>query len=184
MLNERKDTKKNRFFCYLTLLSTCVVQKKVVSLHQNYTVMKKILCILVLAIFTAVSANAQQQRVNLIADPATSDFVPSVQGAEIQFEQLAHEFGDIVQNANGDIDFRFKNIGSEPLVLFDVRQSCATCVTIRSFTREPVMPGQEGVIALRYNTQLLGPRASTITILSNARSDRVVLRVNGNVTSR
>ncbi|MCL2417429.1 MAG: DUF1573 domain-containing protein [Bacteroidales bacterium] len=146
--------------------------------------MKKILCILALAAFTAVSANAQQQQVNLVADPANSEFVPTVQGAQIQFEQMTHDFGDIALNANGDIDFRFKNIGSEPLVLFDVRQSCSACVTIRSWTREPIMPGQEGVIALRYNTNLVGPRSSTITILSSARSDRVILRVNGNVVSR
>lgn len=146
--------------------------------------MKTNLCILVLAIFTAVSVSAQQQRVNLVADPANSEFVPSVQGPQIQFEQTTHDFGDIALNADGSIDFKFKNIGSEPLVLFDVRQSCSACVTIRSWTREPIMPGQEGVIALHYNTNLVGPRSSTITILSNARSDRVILRVNGNVTPR
>ncbi|MCL2414247.1 MAG: DUF1573 domain-containing protein [Bacteroidales bacterium] len=146
--------------------------------------MKKNLCILVLAIFTAVSMNAQQQRVNLVDETVASDFVPSVQGPQIQFEQTTHDFGDIALNADGSIDFRFKNIGSEPLVLFDVRQGCAACVTIRNWTREPIMPGQEGVIALHYNTNLVGPRASTITVLSNGRSDRVILRVNGNVTPR
>ncbi|MCL2413213.1 MAG: DUF1573 domain-containing protein [Bacteroidales bacterium] len=146
--------------------------------------MKNIFCIFVLAVFMAISANAQQQRVNLVADPATSDFVPTVQGAEIQFEQLTHDFGDIVQNANLDINFRFTNIGSEPLVLFDVRQSCAACITIENWTREPIMPGQEGVVAIRYNSNLLGQRSSTITVMSNGRSDRVILRVNGNINPR
>jgi len=145
--------------------------------------MKKNLCILAFALFSVVLAHAQQpQRVNLVADPAAqSDFVPLVQGAEIRFDRTTHDFGEILQNTNLDINFTFTNIGSEPLVLFDVRQSCAACITIDSWTREPVMPGQEGVVTIRYNSNLLGPRSSTITISSNGRSDRVVLRVNGHI---
>jgi len=143
--------------------------------------MKKNLCILVLALLSVVLVNAQQpQRVNLVADPAQSDFVPSVQGAEIRFERTTHDFGEILQNSNLNVNFTFTNIGSEPLVLFGVRESCAACITVEYWTREPIMPGQEGVIAIHYSSNLLGPRSSTITVLSNGRSDRVVLRINGN----
>jgi hypothetical protein len=146
--------------------------------------MKKILCILVLVAFTVVSANAQQQRVNLVGGTDNSDFVPSVQGPEIQFEKMVHNFGEIVQNANGDVDFKFKNIGSEPLVLLDVRPSCGTCVTIRSWTRDPIMSGQEGVVSVRYNTHIVGEMGKTVTVISNGKTDRVVLRLNGNVNSK
>jgi len=145
--------------------------------------MKKILFSVALLAFAVSSANTQQ-RVSLVETSGNSDFVPTVQGAEIQFERLVHDFGEIVQNANGDVDFRFRNVGSEPLILFDVRQSCATCVTIRSWPRDPIMPGQEGVIAVRYNTHILGAMGKTVTILSNGRTDRVVLRLNGNVNPR
>ena len=146
--------------------------------------MKKIIHIFVLAAFIAVSANAQQQRVNLVGGSETSDFVPTVQGAEIQFEKMVHDFGEIVQHDNGDIDFRFKNIGSEPLIILNVQQSCATCVTIRGWPREPIMPGQEGVIAVRYNTHILGEMGKTVTVTSNGRTNRAVLRINGNVNRR
>jgi len=146
--------------------------------------MKKILCILVLAAFAVVSTNAQQQRVTLVGEADNSGFVPSVQGPEIQFEKTVHDFGEVVQNANGDVDFKFKNIGSEPLILFDVRQSCASCVTIRSWPREPIMPGQEGVVAVRYNTHILGEMGKTVTVTSSGKTDRVVLRLNGNVNPR
>jgi hypothetical protein len=145
--------------------------------------MKKILCIFVLTAFTAVSANAQQ-RVNLVGESSNSNFTPSVQGPEIQFEKLVHNFGEIVQNANGDVDFKFKNIGSEPLVLLDVRPSCGTCVTIRNWPRDPIMPGQEAIVAVRYNTHILGEMGKTVTVLSNGKTDRVVLRLNGNVNPR
>ena len=148
--------------------------------------MKKILYILVLAVFTVVLANAQQQqqRVTLVGEPTNSGFVPKVQGAEIEFEKLVHDFGEIIQNANGDVDFKFRNVGSDPLVILSVQQSCATCVTIRSWPREPIMPGQEGVIAVRYNTHILGDMGKTVTVSSNARSNRVVLRLNGTVINR
>jgi len=145
--------------------------------------MKKIIYILVLVTFTVVSTNAQQ-RVTLVGEADNSGFVPSVQGPEIQFEKLVHDFGEVVQNANGDVDFKFKNIGSVPLILFDVRPSCATCVTIRSWPREAIMPGQESVVAVRYNTHILGEMGKTVTVMSSGRTERVVLRLNGNVNPR
>jgi hypothetical protein len=151
---------------------------------NNCNVMKKTIFLFVLVAFTAVSVNAQQQRVNLIGTPNDSDFVPSVQGPEIQFEKLVHNFGEIVQNSNGDVDFRFKNTGSEPLVLLDVRPSCGTCVSVRNWPREPIMPGQEGMVAVRYNTHILGDMGKTVTVLSNGKTDRVVLRINGYVNEK
>jgi len=97
---------------------------------------------------------------------------------------LVHDFGEIVENSNGDIDFKFRNIGSEPLVLMQVNPSCGTCVSIRSWPREPIMPGQEGVVAVRYNTHILGPMGKTVTVFSNGKTERIVLRINGTVMAK
>jgi hypothetical protein len=145
--------------------------------------MKKNLCILVLVAFTAVSMNAQQRTVNLVGS-TSSDFTPSVQGPEIRFERLVHDFGQIAENSSGNVDFKFRNVGSEPLVLLDVRPSCGTCVTIRNWPRNPIMPGEEGIVAVRYNTHILGDMGKTVTVLSNGRTDRAVLRLNGNVNPK
>ncbi|MCL2027333.1 MAG: DUF1573 domain-containing protein [Bacteroidales bacterium] len=144
--------------------------------------MKKIVYVLTLAAFTVVSANAQQRTVNLVG--SDNSFTPSVQGPEIQFEKTVHDFGEVVENSNGDVDFKFKNIGSETLVLLDVRPSCGTCVTIRNWPREPIMPGQEAIVAVRYNTHILGAMGKTVTVLSNGKTDRVILRLNGNVNPK
>ncbi|MDR0438562.1 MAG: DUF1573 domain-containing protein [Bacteroidales bacterium] len=146
--------------------------------------MKKNLCFFVLALIATLSMNAQQT-VNLVGAPETKTlFTPSVEGPEVQFERLVHDFGEIVENTNGDVDFKFKNIGSEPLVLITVQPSCGTCVSIRSWTREPIMPGQEGVVAVRYNTHILGPMGKTVTVSSNGKTERVVLRLNGTVVAK
>jgi hypothetical protein len=150
---------------------------------QNFTIMKKNLCIFVWSAFAVVSANAQQ-RVNLVGSPDNSGFVPSVQGPEIQFERLVHDYGEVVAGANGDTEFKFKNIGSEPLVLLEVRPSCNSCVSIPNYTREPIMPGQEGVVKVRYNTQIEGPMTKTVTVFTNGKTNRVALRLNGNVNTK
>ena len=147
--------------------------------------MKKIFHLIVLAAFAAFSCYAQtQQRVQLVGTPINSGFTPSVEGPEIKFEKLLHDFGQVVQGANGDVEFKFQNIGSEPLVLFDVRPSCLACVSIPKWPREPIMPGQEAVMLVRYNTTILGSMGKTVTIFSNGRTDRLTLRLAGNVDPR
>jgi hypothetical protein len=143
--------------------------------------MKKIVQFLVLVAITVVSANAQQRTVNLVGSPDNSDFVPSVQGPEIQFERTTHDYGEVKQGDNGDTQFKFKNIGSEPLIILEIRPSCNACVSIPSFTREPILPGKEGVINVRYNTQITGPMTKTVTVFTNGKTSRIALRLSGNV---
>jgi hypothetical protein len=148
--------------------------------------MKKTFYFFVLSAVVALSVNAQSNRVaQQVTPPVPAPaFVPTVEGAEIQFEKMIHDYGEVAHGANGDIEFKFKNIGSEPLILFDVRVSCGSCLTIQSWPREPIMPGQEGVIKVGYNTTILGPMSKTITLFSNAKTDRVVLRTTGNVNPK
>ena len=102
---------------------------------------------------------------------------------EIRFERMVHDYGQVAQGANGDTEFKFRNTGTEPLILFNVQTSCG-CVTAPSWPREPIMPGQEGVIRINYNTQTTGPMGKAITVFSNAKTDRVTLRLAGNVNPR
>ncbi|MDR1951079.1 MAG: DUF1573 domain-containing protein [Bacteroidales bacterium] len=149
--------------------------------------MKKILFSVVLVAAVASVANAQTpQRVQLVGTPTTSasNFTPSVEGPEIQFEKTLHDYGQVVQGANGDIEFKFKNIGSEPLLLFNVQPSCNACLTITSWPREPIASGQEAVIKVNYNTTILGPMGKNITVYSNGKSERIALRIAGNVNPK
>ena len=150
--------------------------------------MKKILYSLVLVAVSAHFTNAQNppQRVNLIeTSSASSTSTPTVEGPEIQFEKMVHDYGQLVQGVNVEAEFKFKNIGSEPLILFTIQTSCG-CVTAPSWPREPIMPGQEGVIKVNYNTNTsaLGPIGSVVTVQSNAKTARVALRLTGNVSAR
>lgn len=125
--------------------------------------MKKVFLTLVVALF-GFAAQAQEQ---------TAD------GAQINFEQKVINYGKIEKGGNGSRVFKFKNEGNEPLVLNSVRASCG-CTTPK-WTREPIAPGTEGEIIVKYDTNRLGNFHKTVTVQSNAASKTVVLTIKGQV---
>ncbi len=102
---------------------------------------------------------------------------PTGNNTVIKFDYIEYNYGTIVKGADGSCEFRFKNNGNEPLILTDVHSSCGC--TIPSWTKEPVMPGKEGVIKVSYNTNRLGIIDKNITVTSNASNSPVVLHIKG-----
>ena len=84
--------------------------------------------------------------------------------SEITFSNLEYDYGTIMKGADGSCEFKFKNTGNEPLILSNVHASCGC--TIPSWTKEPVMPGKEGVIKVTYNTNRIGAISKSITVES------------------
>ena len=95
------------------------------------------------------------------------------------FEEKVINYGKIEKGANGTRVFKFKNEGTEPLVLSSVRASCG-CTTPK-WTREPIAPGEEGEINVKYDTNRLGNFHKTVTVQSNAANKTVVLTIKGQV---
>ena len=100
-------------------------------------------------------------------------------GAKIQFAEKVINYGKIEKGANGTRVFKFKNEGTEPLVLNSVRASCG-CTTPK-WTREPIAPGAEGNITVKYDTNRMGNFHKTVTVNSNATNKTVVLTIKGQV---
>lgn len=100
-------------------------------------------------------------------------------GAKINFSEKVINYGKIDKGANGTRVFKFKNEGTEPLVLNSVRASCG-CTTPK-WTREPIAPGEEGEITVKYDTNRLGNFHKTVTVQSNASNKTVVLTIKGQV---
>ena len=103
---------------------------------------------------------------------------------KIEFEETAHDFGAF-KEADGvqTTTFKFKNSGSVPLVLSNVRASCG-CTTPK-WTREPVAPNGTGEIQVSYNPKNRpGAFNKTVTVSSNAENPTVVLRITGQVEQR
>lgn len=95
---------------------------------------------------------------------------------EITFETITHDFGTFPEE-NGKVScvFEFTNTGKADLVLQKVRASCG-CTT-PEWTKEPVKPGEKGVVKATYNaTGRPGSFSKTITVTSNAGEKRLSIK--------
>ena len=68
----------------------------------------------------------------------------------IEWLDSARDFGKIPEGQKLDVAFRFRNTGTTPLVIGQVRPSCGC--TIAEQPQEPVAPGSEGQIKAVFNS--------------------------------
>ncbi len=102
----------------------------------------------------------------------------------LEFEKNEHNFGLIKEEIGAvTTQFKFINSGDSPLIIQRVASSCG-CTT-PSYTREPILPGKEGVVSARYSTvRRPGTFNKTIRVYTNVPDTVYVLTIKGNVTPR
>ncbi|TVZ55326.1 uncharacterized protein DUF1573 [Lutibacter sp. Hel_I_33_5] len=99
------------------------------------------------------------------------------QKAEFKFEKETIDYGKIIKNSDGVRTFTFTNIGSEPLIIKNIQSSCGC--TVPKKPDQPILPGQKGEIKVAYDTNRLGGFSKAITIYSNAKHERKVVKIKG-----
>lgn len=99
--------------------------------------------------------------------------------AKIEFKDTTINYGTINKGDNGIRTFEFTNTGDAPLIITKVSSSCGC--TVPKKPEEPIMPGQTGEIEVKYDTQRVMPIRKTITVLSNAETPTVSLKIKGEV---
>ncbi len=102
--------------------------------------------------------------------------------ADIKMDKTTHDYGNIMQGADGECEFKFVNNGKEPLVITNCQGSCGC--TVPQCPKEPILPGKSGVIKVKYDTNRVGGIYKTVTVTSNAKSGNVVLTIKGNVEAK
>ena len=100
----------------------------------------------------------------------------------IKFDKMMHDYGTIVQGADGNCEFKFTNDSKTPLILSNVQASCGC--TAPEWPKEPIAPGKSSSIKVKYNTALVGVFNKSITVNSNAANSTVLLQIKGNVTPK
>jgi len=95
----------------------------------------------------------------------------------IKFEKETIDYGTITQGADGNREFQFTNEGKEPLIITKATGSCGC--TVPTWPREPIAPGESGVIKVKYDTKRIGSFTKSVTINSNASNAVKVLRIKG-----
>lgn len=104
--------------------------------------------------------------------------------AQIKFETLSHDFGNIKQKDTPHVyEFAFTNTGDAPLVITRAELSCK-CTSV-TYPRKPVAPGQSATVTVTYTPKNeLGTFDNTIKVYSNAADRRVILNIQGKVVKR
>ncbi|NJX16588.1 DUF1573 domain-containing protein [Tamlana crocina] len=99
--------------------------------------------------------------------------------AKIEFKTETIDYGTIEKGANGVRTFEFTNTGNEPLIISKVTSSCGC--TIPKKPEDPILPGKTGEIEVKYDTNRVNPIRKTITVISNAETPTVALKIKGEV---
>ena len=99
--------------------------------------------------------------------------------AKIEFESETIDYGTIEKGSDGVRVFKFKNTGDAPLIVSDVKSSCGC--TVPKKPTEPILPGENGEIEVKYDTNRVNPIRKTITVTSNAVTKTVALKIKGTV---
>jgi hypothetical protein len=102
--------------------------------------------------------------------------------ADIKMDKTVHDYGNIMQGADGTCEFKFTNTGKEPLVITNCQGSCGC--TVPECPKEPILPGKSASIKVKYDTNRIGGIYKTVTVTSNAKSGNVVLTIKGNVEAK
>jgi hypothetical protein len=101
-------------------------------------------------------------------------------GPQIQFDEMKYDFGTAKQGDVVKHVFKFKNIGTQPLVISNIGVSCG-CTT-PEWTKEPVMPGKTGTITANFNTAgKIGMQNKVLTVESNSAAGNAMVSVVGEV---
>ena len=110
----------------------------------------------------------------------TLDQVDTQTDAQMEFEEIEWNFGEITQGESVEYAFKFTNTGSDPLIITSAKGSCGCTVPV--WPREPVAPGESGVIDVKFNSKgKKGKQNKRVTLITNMVPSQKVLTVKGQV---
>ena len=132
--------------------------------------MKKTILSIGLLLCVAVGANAQETTTPNAVNPNAPKF---------KFETEVVDYGTIEHNADGNREFKFTNVGKEPLIISNAVGSCGCTTPV--WPKEPIKPGATGIIKVHYATDRIGAFEKTVTLTSNADTPSKVLKIKGTV---
>lgn len=96
------------------------------------------------------------------------------------FDQTTFDFGEIVEGDPAEHAFVFRNGGTAPVRLVEVKPACG-CTT-PEWTSDPVAPGHEGTITARYaSLGRPGPFHKAIEVHTDGNPATTTLYIAGNV---
>jgi len=128
---------------------------------------------------TNTATNAATQKAK------TEPVVPTGPITTLEFEEDTFDYGEVADGEKVKHMYKFKNTGSEPLIISNAKGSCGC--TVPQWPREPIAPGQGGEIEVVFDSKNKGkvggsPQSKRVTITANTDPVNTYLTIKGTVT--
>lgn len=99
----------------------------------------------------------------------------------ISFKDTLVNFGKIKEGDSVSHSYEFTNTGNAPLLLADVQVSCGC--TVPSYSKDPVQPGQSGIINIVFHSKGKGGiQKKSVIVVANTFPEKTVIRFETEVT--
>ena len=106
-----------------------------------------------------------------------------VGGAKIKFDKTEHDFGVINEGDVVETVFTFTNSGKSELIITSAKASCGC--TVPEWPREPIMPGEEALIKVKFNSDRKpNLQQKQITLVTNTEQGKEILKIKAQVTPK
>jgi hypothetical protein len=100
--------------------------------------------------------------------------------AQIEFDEVEFNFGEVDEGAIIRHVFTFTNTGKAPLLIRSARSTCGC--TVPDWPKNPIEPGGKGEISVQFNTQDKTERQEKpVTIIANTIPAETKVRLRGYV---
>jgi hypothetical protein len=145
--------------------------------------MKTIRLLVLLGLATLISCSHDRSQV-----PASIVNIPNSASGNsdqsqlpvMEFEQVEHDFGKVIQGEIVSYAFKFKNTGKTDLVIASVSASCGC--TASDYPKTPVRPGEEGLIEVSFNSEgKQGFQYKDLIVAANTQPSNIKLSVKAMV---
>lgn len=109
------------------------------------------------------------------------DAVDNAQGTPaFAFDEEAYDFGQIPEGEVAKHDFKFTNSGDAPLIISSASGSCGC--TVPQWPREPIAPGETGIIHVEFNSNgRAGSQTKQVTLSANTVPNSKILQITAQV---
>ena len=112
--------------------------------------------------------------------PAVPIAAPVGKTTTIKFEETSYAWGSVNEGDKMTHMFKFKNAGSNDLIISDAHGSCGC--TVPEWPKEPIKPGKSGVIKVVFDSKgKPGDQQKTVTLTANTEPANTILTIKGAV---
>lgn len=109
--------------------------------------------------------------------------VPAGPTTTIEYEEETYDYGVINEGEVVKHTYKFKNTGSEPLLITNAKGSCGC--TVPTWPKEPVPPGGTGELKVEFNSQgKPGRQSKRVTVTANTIPTETFVDIAGEVRGK